>query len=1123
MDPLTDIIQRCHHRRQKPLQQQQTVATPAMLNSRYLHQYTVYCAHKYPVLLDDLEQAEISFMPIGRAPGHDGGPKFFRSEKFLRRQRMQDWGIRRWDASWGINIYTGMPSERKGARWHDLDFKYETLRAAPDAVFTCIETLVNAISNPLLTITRSGGLRFSCRVSDYLHPEAEEERLYIYKHTPTVRNPHHRDVYLEISGEKKSNCWDGRYEILFGNLLNPPVTSKEVLFAPIDALRAELHEPVPQAIEQNKPVPASLPSLGSRNLDLAKEALLKRGFSYVRQENGLHHWIQYGGEVNNTNIQLWESDDTVWICTSTPDAGFPLEATPITDLWSDTRIVTPTLAIAPPISDKMLAVREGKLSPLAVRRPSPVLQKPETPEKNSIQIQRILEATARILGLTRETNKINTYEIESLLLNSNPICLSMPTLKLAEAAEQRFQERNVPSVARWKPRTYLWDQVQKMPVEVRMLAPFQHGNVCEDPERCDALEEKGGNPNENICPQCPVYTACQERGYLSQSAALRRAKAQILTIPELFFNPQYTGLAEQILGQVDEAEERICLINNLQANDLFFRCKLPRNVLEEWSVNWEGYALGNFAKVLLNALEVSDKLHSNAVKRVRATIQAFEWQEKEIVRQMCQVNVKGSVLESGFVDEETGQELARFTINFEGGVSAYIPLTDNALDVLMAKGLPVFSLDAFTLNEDMKIPMSMAQAIRLGILDIETVESIEAFPTVCSNPNWTFWHQMKHLFAYYKRDADAPIRWNREALRFWLPPVLHPGVKRLALISPTLSERHLCRAFPDDEVEVHRIESTPWIAENQVFQIRTGLYTREEILDFSNDWEVTEVSKTGQHFLAGIRAEVERDSSIKHAIFANRIITRKLVNLLEKSSNFSTISPVRIPGIAPIVEAADVIWIVGTPPRDPGFIWRWAQSLFGNDENPLCYDREMKSFRYEDERVQSVYEADVVSLLTRIVGHAQLNRLGNKKIVLMSGMQLTDITDRPETLLFDWEDFEIAGRLEKLPEVIATRQHFETEKANLTAESGRDKVQQVLGCSRVHANRILRDLRGGKLRPATFREQILSLLADGEKKAAEVAAAIEGNPKAIHHELVRLTNIGEIVKVRWGVYALPKT
>ena len=79
--------------------------------------------------------------------------------------------------------------------------------------------------------------------------------------------------------------------------------------------------------------------------------------------------------------------------------------------------------------------------------------------------------------------------------------------------------------------------------------PFQHGNVCEDPERCDALEEKGGDPSESICPQCPVYTACQERGYLSQPARLQRAKAQILPIRKLFFDPQYADLANATLKQ----------------------------------------------------------------------------------------------------------------------------------------------------------------------------------------------------------------------------------------------------------------------------------------------------------------------------------------------------------------------------------------------------------------------------------------------------------------------------------------------------------------------------------------------------------------------------------------------
>jgi len=35
--------------------------------------------------------------------------------------------------------------------------------------------------------------------------------------------------------------------------------------------------------------------------------------------------------------------------------------------------------------------------------------------------------------------------------------------------------------------------------------------------------------------------------------------------------------------------------------------------------------------------------------------------------------------------------------------------------------------------------------------------------------------------------------------------------------------------------------------------------------------------------------------------------------------------------------------------------------------------------------------------------------------------------------------------------------------------------------------------------------------------------AIQGHPKAINTELTRLVEIGEIVKIRRGVYTLPKT
>ena len=149
----------------------------------------------------------------------------------------------------------------------------------------------------------------------------------------------------------------------------------------------------------------------------------------------------------------------------------------------------------------------------------------------------------------------------------------------------------------------------------------------------------------------------------------------------------------------------------------------------------------------------------------------FEWLQEEIIQQMCHINIQGRVVARGAIDAETGAELARFTIEFAGGISAYIPLDSLAADRLAAEGLPFFALDAFVPNEGMKILMPIADAVRLGILDVATVENIQEFPTVCADPNWTFWHQLKRFFTHYARDADAPMQWEDEALQFRLPPV----------------------------------------------------------------------------------------------------------------------------------------------------------------------------------------------------------------------------------------------------------------------------------------------------------------------------------------------------------------
>ena len=79
-----DLGMRCH------LDSGKTVVTPAIYKGLYYH-FTVYCAHRHPIRLYDLERADISFMPTGRTPTYDRIPQSFGGERFLRRQRIEDW------------------------------------------------------------------------------------------------------------------------------------------------------------------------------------------------------------------------------------------------------------------------------------------------------------------------------------------------------------------------------------------------------------------------------------------------------------------------------------------------------------------------------------------------------------------------------------------------------------------------------------------------------------------------------------------------------------------------------------------------------------------------------------------------------------------------------------------------------------------------------------------------------------------------------------------------------------------------------------------------------------------------------------------------------------------------
>lgn len=1127
MDVLKDLIPLCHKRHavRESLRQRKTVVTPA-LYKRHPFNVKVHCARGNSLSLDELEEAEISFMPIGHAPENEHAPADCGGERFLKRQKTRNWRVRQWADSWGIQIYTGIPSERDGARWHDFDFKYEAICAAPDAVGECIETLLNTHANPLLTMTKSGGLRFSCRIKDYLYPNTDEERFFIYKQNATEDDPNHRVVYLEVLGNEGYSQWDMRYEILHGKLLEPPVIAKEILFASLHKLRDAFHEVDLPKEDPKKTTNVHLHAMGSENIELAKKAFLKRGYSCVKEDSGCYHWELRGENDNIKFVSLWEDQGIVWVRTSTPDSEIPISAVPITDIWDDTGISPQHHVIK-----QIQAIREGNLSPLSIKRQKPKLfkhqittKKYKSIEEQTSQLKQILSRNTRILALTTtEGGILQDTEAETHLLKNHTTCLNLASNSLIEAIADRYAAKDLSSVEYWRYILYRWDEVKDIPIDIRMADPFKHGNVCEDPERFKALLNKGVNPIEILCPTCPVNTECQERGHLSQPRAMQRTESQLSPIGRLFVEPRHHHLVEHLLDNADD--ERIYIIDERKSmiEDLFLECILRKEVVEQWITNWKGYALGNFAVAIMNALETEVAPSINPIKQIRAAVEAFKQYEDQIIQQMCYINIYGRVVERKTVDPDTGSELSHFAIEIQNGATAYIPLDANAKEKLHAIGLPTISPLAYSLDEDISIPMQMTEVIRLGVFDFQTLEDITLFPTVCGHPEWTYWHQLTTFFEHYKRDADAPMQWHGKFLKFWLPPKLHQKIKRLLLISPFLNEQQLRRVFPSDDVDVIRVEPTAWLPDNRVFQFRSSSRTLNEILNDNIAANKMELTIIGERYFRGIRTEIERDLNIKHAIITNRDIVNMLSDLSEKSNVCFIESFKSMLYNVVNFEPVQVLWVVGIPRWRQRDIWKCSQILFGNDEKPLYYDEEVWVDDNQDERIREVYHQKISGLLAMIVGRVCMNRCSGKKVMLLNNFELPDITDRPETILFDWEDFEIAGGLDKLEATISIREQYEAERDNLTADSDRKEVERILGCSSRQANRVLNKLRGGNIPRVSFREQILFLLSSGrEKTTASLIAAIDSSPQAIGNELKRLLNEGKIVRVRRGVYSLPE-
>ena len=236
-------LQRCLQRHKSPL---------VALKTRVFHhrngyqkryaRYAVAYATRKTIDPEKLSRAGLGFLPIAR-DGHC--PEKYGEEAgkdWKTTYGVLDWKPKSWRNSYGIQIYAGEPSGHLSS----LDFEYAIIRDYPQLFLDTIIRLCALTENPLLVISKSGGLRFECRTPGYVHPKTGQRYVATWKN-----HYEHKELYLEILGEKGLSRYDARYEIYTGSLLDIPVIDHHALFEIVDQLRQQIGEPRP---EKTKPI-----------------------------------------------------------------------------------------------------------------------------------------------------------------------------------------------------------------------------------------------------------------------------------------------------------------------------------------------------------------------------------------------------------------------------------------------------------------------------------------------------------------------------------------------------------------------------------------------------------------------------------------------------------------------------------------------------------------------------------------------------------------------------------------------------------------------------------------------------------------------------------------------------
>ena len=647
------IITRCQERHKSPLTALKTrVFHPRDRCGKSSEEYSVSYAAGESINPDRLSRVGIGFLPISKKGNsierwrNDG-------KDWETTYGVSDWKPESWWKSYGIQIFTGIPS----GYLTSLDFEYEIIRDHPQPFLEALSRLCQLTENPLLVISKSGGLRFECRTPGYIHPRKDQRVVATWK------NHHeHKDLYLEIFGEKGLSRYDARYEIYTGSLLNIPVIVPEAILEIVEDLREQIGEPQPEkrkttatsthTHKKRKTAAGDAQSVNVINglpdditwIQRTDGSFESRRGDYacqVTKHRKSHGAAQYYKQTNGHIDAFCHNCQQSWIVKRSDHASKRKATVRLSHILGH-------IPESAPLETVRKLNNEGVSKWLRNTNPSipeyqdvvkPMLQKmmgkQRIPLKNRWHSEQIgwwncaKGSWSAMRKIVRDRIKQNRFMLvltggagggKSTAAREHLKNFADVSPTTAQADEKYDDALRVGRHAmRHRSRNYNRDLSEAYtPESVPLGLDAELGCVpCAYPDLCNALAQMGGSPVSEFCkPHCPRFEECTDYAYLSQWRIFRDYDEIYLSYQDdIFSDPLYAGYIEQISGN---KKNFVLCLDEADPASLPPERGYVTDSLKRAANDYDGFESGEFLNALLRETSTATKPldWTNAVKSV---------------------------------------------------------------------------------------------------------------------------------------------------------------------------------------------------------------------------------------------------------------------------------------------------------------------------------------------------------------------------------------------------------------------------------------------------------------------------------------------------------------------------